>query len=324
MSVASSAAYYDFHELSSLRAQAVQAPGQALRDVAGQFESLFMQMMVKSMREATIDGGLFSSNQMDTYQSMLDQQMSLHLSGQGALGLADILVDQLEGVQGQDTSAAAEEQSVDETTLATYFDRAVPAMRSVSAPQLPVSGGEVRPAVPVSDTTAPASDRSWLPESAQEFVRDVWDQAVAAAGKLGLDPQVLVAQSALETGWGKRVIQSADGGSSFNLFGIKASGNWQGDSVAVGTLEYRDGVAAREQANFRVYDSIADSFSDYVDLLTSSPRYQRALESVADAKQFLVGLQEAGYATDPSYARKILDVMDSPALGSALAALKKF
>jgi len=316
MSVSASAAYYDFHELSSLRAQAVQAPAQAAGQVAAQFESLFMQMMVKSMRDATIEGGLFDSNQMDLYQSMLDQQVSLHLSNQGALGLADVLAEQWDTSQ---SGTPAEEATANPYTLSNYFERAVPAHTVASSPA-PTAGANA----PATASAAPRDEGdSWLPASAREFVSDVWDQAVSAASQLGLDPLVLVAQSALETGWGKRVIQSLDGGSSFNLFGIKAGKGWQGDSVTVSTLEYREGLAAKEQASFRVYDSIADSFSDYVDLLTSSPRYQQALENVEDAGQFLRGLQEAGYATDPSYADKIMDVMASPTLGAALAGLKK-
>ena len=135
---------------------------------------------------------------------------------------------------------------------------------------------------------------------------------------------MLVAQSALETGWGRKVVQAVDGRSSFNLFGIKAGGGWNGESAAVNTLEYRDGIAALERASFRVYDSLRDSFDDYVDFLTSNPRYQQALEKVADARDFLRELQDAGYATDPDYADKIINIMDRGEYAAVFAELKSF
>lgn len=323
MSTATSAAYYDFQSLSSLRAQAVQAPDQALEEVAGQFESLFVQMMVKSMRDATIEGGLFNGNQMEVYQGMLDQQMSLHLSSQGAIGLADILKEQLQGFgaseePAEDGNSPAAVPS-EANALASYFAQARPA---VSSP--PLSTTEPPGVDAVGASGESEVEQPWRPSSAEEFVRDVWDHAVSAAQELGLDPAVLVAQSALETGWGKRVIEALDGSSSFNLFGIKASPAWSGKSANVDTLEYRDGVAEREHASFRVYDSIASSFSDYVDFLKNNSRYQDALGKVDDAQQFLQGLQDAGYATDPNYADKIMNIMNTSSMGSALSPLKIF
>jgi flagellar protein FlgJ len=135
---------------------------------------------------------------------------------------------------------------------------------------------------------------------------------------------VLVAQSALETGWGRKVTTGAGGGSSFNLFNIKAGQSWSGEIAQVSTLEFDKGVAAMEKAAFRVYDSLADAFADYVDLLKSSPRYQKALEVAADSKQFLQELQRAGYATDPGYAEKILGILDQENYQSVLSTLKKF
>lgn len=165
---------------------------------------------------------------------------------------------------------------------------------------------------------------AWNPTSPEEFVRGVWDHAVDAAKELGLDPLVLVAQSALETGWGKKVIQSASGGSSLNLFGVKADDSWSSETASVNTLEFQDGVASMEKASFRVYDSIASSFEDYVSFLKSNPRYQHALENVADTKEFLTGLQDAGYATDPGYAEKIMGILGTSTFGSIINELKNF
>ena len=138
---------------------------------------------------------------------------------------------------------------------------------------------------------------------------------------MGIDPAVLVAQSALETGWGKKVIQ-ADQGSSFNLFGIKADGRWDGKAATVSTVEFRDGLAVLEKASFRAYDSLSGSFNDYVDFLKSNPRYQQALDKVSDNKEFLAELQDAGYATDPKYAEKILGILGRNNYSSVINELK--
>ena len=156
----------------------------------------------------------------------------------------------------------------------------------------------------------PAEPRSWRPESPTDFVRQLWPHAREAARELGVAPEVLIAQAALETGWGRRMIQRADGGNSFNLFGIKADSSWQGDRAQVATIEYVGGVAERQRASFRAYSGLGESFSDYVQFLRSNPRYRQALEQVQDSESFVRGLQDAGYATDPNYADKILRILD--------------
>ncbi|MDX1735830.1 MAG: flagellar assembly peptidoglycan hydrolase FlgJ, partial [Halioglobus sp.] len=266
MNPAQAGAFYDLQGLASLRAQAASTPRSATREVASQFEALFVQMMVKSMRDATIDGGLFGSHQMDFYQSMFDQQMSLHLSRQSSLGLSDILVEQLDG----GAAAAPREEDAQGLSqlgvLSGSGNTAAAPATAGPAPQAPAAANDQ--AVPAqAGPPVSAGDSDWRPGSPAEYIRSVWDHAVDAAGRIGLDPLVLVAQSALETGWGRKVIQAVDGRSSFNLFGIKAGGGWNGESAAVNTLEYRDGIAALERASFRVYDSLRDSFDDYVDFL---------------------------------------------------------
>ena len=158
--------------------------------------------------------------------------------------------------------------------------------------------------------------------SPTSFVKAIWPYAQASAEKLGVDPRVLVAQAALETGWGRGVIRHADGRSSNNLFGIKGGGSWQEETVSVPTLEYRDGVAVKERALFRSYDSLATSFHDYVQFLQNNPRYKEALMHVGDPQQFTSALQEAGYATDPRYAEKINQLIGGDTLASALSELK--
>ncbi|WP_036861553.1 MULTISPECIES: flagellar assembly peptidoglycan hydrolase FlgJ [Porticoccus] len=293
--------FMDIQGLASLRSHAREAPGTAISEVAGQFESLFVQMMLKSMRDATVDGGLFDSSQLDTYQQMFDQQISLELSQQGGIGLAEILVTQLGG-------GAQTEPVIDEVG-------GVQPLVSLERPPLRVQRdvpGLIPPAAERQSVVraVSATGQDGLATSPEEFIQAVWDDAVVAAGELGLDPAVLVAQSALETGWGKKVIQAADGSSSFNLFGIKVGNGWRGDSSIVNTMEFRDGLAALEKAAFRVYDSLSTAFKDYVSFLKNNPRYQGALEKVSDSKAFLTELQQAGYATDPKYAEKILGILE--------------
>jgi flagellar protein FlgJ len=319
MSTASAAIYHDFQGLAALRADAKNASSETVKEVAEQFESLFTQMMLKSMREATssLESGLFESDQMDTYQGMFDQQLSLDLSRHGALGLSDILVQQL----GGNSEPQTDQEQADQPLFLLQSRSA-----NTAPPGMNMYGFSVSAA---NDASAPPpqhqeqlNNNAWKPDSPEEFIRGVWNHAVDAAKALGLDPEVLVAQSALETGWGARVIQ-ADKGSSFNLFGIKADKGWSGDSASVNSLEISGGVAAMERAAFRVYDSIASSFDDYVSFLSSNPRYQQALAKVADSGDFLSELQQAGYATDPGYADKIMGIIGQSSFGSVIDALKK-
>ena len=145
--------------------------------------------------------------------------------------------------------------------------------------------------------------------------------AEAAAARLGIKPEALLAQAALETGWGKAVMKASDGSPSYNLFGIKADSRWEGDRSTVRTLEYRDGVAMKTRADFRAYDSYADSFADYADFVSGNARYQPALQAVDDPQAYFQALQQAGYATDPAYARKVLDILDRPEFQSAQAGM---
>lgn len=161
-----------------------------------------------------------------------------------------------------------------------------------------------------------------IPTTPDEFIHWVYPQALEVAKELGVSPKILVAQSALETGWGQKPILTADGGNSHNLFGIKADHRWNGQKTSVGTLEYREGIAKKEQANFRVYDSIQDSLQDYVQFLKQSPRYQQALERVGDPSSFAHSLMNSGYATDPKYAEKIMGIFDGKLLNRVIADMK--
>ncbi|KLD76224.1 flagellar assembly peptidoglycan hydrolase FlgJ [Xanthomonas hyacinthi] len=175
--------------------------------------------------------------------------------------------------------------------------------------------------IDASATAAANAAAASLGERTPEgFVAQIWTHAQKAARELGVDARALVAQAALETGWGRRGISRGDGASSNNLFGIKATG-WSGERVSTGTHEYVDGVKQSQTADFRAYASPAESFADYVRLLKTNPRYQQALNAGTDIRGFAQGLQRAGYATDPSYAAKIAAIAGGPTIGRAVAAI---
>jgi flagellar protein FlgJ len=276
---------FDFAALASLRNDAARSPNAAtLKEAARQFESLFMQMMLKSMREANrafSEGSMFSSSQGDFYQDMFDDQIAVHLAQSGGLGLADMLVRQL-----------AQSGLVDSTQTSAVGE-----------------GSGAR--FPARTCNVPAdAEHQPLAKSKEEFVRMMWPHAQRAGRELGVDPSALVAQAALETGWGRAVPTQGSGTSSFNLFGIKAGSGWQGATTHVPTLEFQDGVAVRKVERFRAYDSPADSFNDYARLIGSNPRYEKVRGAGGDVAAFATALQEGGYATDPDYAQKIVAVAD--------------
>ncbi|VAW73579.1 Flagellar protein FlgJ [peptidoglycan hydrolase] [hydrothermal vent metagenome] len=298
--------YTDFQGLNALRGR-VRTEGKSeqgqseetLREVAGQFEALFLQMMLKSMREANLGEGMFDSEHTKTYQGMFDQQISLEMSRGRGIGLAEIMIQQLRRQQGGGDSELKAEIKP-EASLSMPSRQSFPAVN------------QVQPGVPtekILSTGTKVSD--WAPESPQEFVRDLWPHAQRAAEKLGAKPELLVAQAALETGWGQRMIRGTDGTNSFNLFGIKAGTDWQGARATTETIEFRDGLMRKERAQFRAYASPEESFSDYVDFLNRNPRYSEALRQTDDAPAFTRALADAGYATDPDYAGKINRIMDS-------------
>lgn len=314
--------FTDLNQLQNLKGQAQTDEQAALKQVAGEFEQLFMSMMLKSMRQAgdvLAADSPFNSSDVKFFQEMYDQQLTLELSRQDSIGLADIIVRQL----SQRADAVTQPESEDDTTAQSWTERMLnralnsgPVVQSAgpaySAPLVASEPVEVEAKSDAgiqaqSEQNADAGAR--LPsrfETPADFVEALIPLAEKAAAALNLAPGVLLAQAALETGWGKFVTRDvASGQSSFNLFNIKADSRWQGDAVQVQTLEYRGGVAQKEQARFRAYGSYADSFNDYVNFLQDNPRYQQALEHTANPARFVQELQAAGYATDPRYADKL-------------------
>ncbi|MET0985595.1 MAG: flagellar assembly peptidoglycan hydrolase FlgJ [Steroidobacteraceae bacterium] len=287
--------YADFQGLAALKRDAKAQSPDALKEAAKQFESLFTRMLLKSMRATSMGNELFDSQQTQFYQDMFDDQMAVQLSQGKGLGLADMLVRQL-----QQTAPGAEPEARD---LGIGVEKSSNPAASSSDPQAP----------------------SPKPDAKQDFITSMLPHAERAARALGVDPHALVAQAALETGWGKSLPTAANGDSSFNLFGIKASASWGGATVASRTLEFDSGVAVTKKEKFRAYDNAADSFNDYAALIGRSPRYAAARNTGSDAHAFAQALQAGGYATDPNYARKLSAItaeVRALAAGSHSTALK--
>lgn len=287
--------YTDFQGLTAMRARAREDQDAAIDEVSSQFEALFVQMMLKSMRDASFGGGIMDSKQSDFYREMYDKQIAMNMSQDNGIGLADVIKRQLGG---------AIDKSYENLSPQDYLGMPILARPSSRSPDSTVVDGMEVLAVEELD----------LDGSPQNFLAELWPVAEQAAARLNIAPEALLAQAALETGWGKHIMQHGDGASSHNLFGIKADSRWSGDKVRVNTLEYQDGIAVKTRADFRAYGSYQESFADYVDFLQNNPRYTEALQQTGDPTAYFSALQEAGYATDPVYADKILRLLDGDAM----------
>ncbi|MFC6669796.1 flagellar assembly peptidoglycan hydrolase FlgJ [Marinobacterium aestuariivivens] len=323
--------YTDLNQLSEIKRTSREDSPEALAQVAKQFEQMFMSMMLKSMREANAafsEDSPFSSGDVQFYQGMLDQQLTMEMAQGKGMGLAEVLVRQL-GQQlniGDENSEQRELKPLSESDrmLRRAFDNgaSLAAQAKLGQPAIAAAGKEkteAPPHVSAPDRAAKAA-KAHEPsafESPAHFVETLLPHAERLAPEIGVDPKVLLAQAALETGWGRHIVQDGGGNSSRNLFNIKADSRWQGERVGVTTLEYRNGVAVREPSAFRAYGSYADSFEDYVRFVQQNPRYQQALEQAADPQAYLRELQAAGYATDPAYAKKIEQIFQGDQLAGS-------
>ncbi len=294
-SIDSARIYTDFEGLSRLKAEARRQSPEARREVARQFEALFLQLMLKSMRQASDALGGTDSEQLRFYRQMFDQQVALELAGSRGLGLAEVFERQLRAGDG---AARRMQGGMEVPGRRPFPERAATAVEEAAL--------------------GPFTESDWPPAGPEEFVRALWPAAEQAAARLGADPEVILAQAALESGWGRHTPRDARG-DSHNLFGIKADGSWRGERVSRPTLEYRDGVAVRERAEFRSYGSPLESLQDYVSFLRGNPRYRPALERAGEGIGFVRALQEAGYATDPAYAEKVERILRSDAFADAVA-----
>ncbi len=269
----------DARSLDRLKADAAKDPRAAIKQAANQFEALFMQQLLKSMREAIPKSGLMDGPGQDTYTSMLDAQLAQTISARPG-GLSDVIAKQLtrhmKGL-GEDPATGASEGA--------GALRLTPGLRSGNAGAIPDTAG--------------------LSAGQAEFVQKLWPQAALAQQASGVPAAYVVGQAALESGWGKREIRMPDGSSSHNLFGIKAGASWKGATVEATTTEYVDGQARKTVEKFRAYGSYAEAFRDWSALMANNPRYGQVLRSTASVGSYADGMQRAGYATDPEYASKL-------------------
>ena len=263
--------YTDLNGLAALKTDPTSP--QTITAVAAQVEALFLQMMLKSMRDATASDDP-DSNEMGMYQDMFDKQIALTISQHDDLGIGAILKRQL--------------------------------------------SNKTAPATPKSASEAGSSTTGVMAQTPAHFVNQVMPGIRSAAASLGVNPLGLLAQAALETGWGQRMPRKADGSSSLNLFGIKAGDEWNGARATADSMEFHNGVATPRRSVFRAYGSIEESIGDFASLLKNSPRYRDALAAGGDPKTYIDSMGKSGYATDPEYANKLNQILNSGALQAAL------
>jgi peptidoglycan hydrolase FlgJ len=271
----------DTHGIDALRSRAATDPKAAIKDAAKQFEALFMQELMKSMRAAqqSMSTGMFDNAGTQMGTDMLDQQFATKMTGLPG-GLSDVIARQLERQMGGTVTPAAN------------------VAKSVNAALSPA-------------TAAGAPSTQKVSQRQSDFVTRHTEAARAAEAQTGIPASFMVSQAAHETGWGKHEIKNADGSTAHNLFGIKAGANWKGKVAEVTTTEYVNGQPRKVTAKFRAYDSYAESFADYAKLMKDSPRFQQVLASAGTVQGFAQGLQKAGYATDPAYADKLTRVINT-------------
>ena len=274
----------DVQALGRLKQAAKAQSPAALKETAQQFEALFINMMLKSMRQASPQGGLAESSDGQLYTSMLDQQLSQVMARRG-IGLADMMLRQLSATSSPPLAAQSNSQS--------HAVQAAVEKSQTSSPSL----------TPAASTALSGTSL------VDEFRNNMRGPAEAAARITGLPAEFIMGQAALESGWGKREIVSAQGQNSFNLFAIKATPAWKGATVDVMTTEYVDGAPRKVMAKIRAYDSYDQAFEDYARLLTRSKRYEGVLANGQSLAGFAQGMQSAGYATDPAYAVKLTRII---------------
>ena len=319
--------------------------------VAREMEGVFAQMMIKQMRQTSLGDSMFPGA-AGQFRDLHDQQIAKSLTAGRGLGLSDMIARQL---TRDAAGKAAEAKPVDALPLSmprsmsngerapmlpleayvrplaakplaradalpvtmplADVPRMLPALREAPAASKPVE-----PAAPRKSAAEAGASHASVNARVEAFVARVWPHAQKVGRELGVDPRAIVAQSALETGWGRSTL-SANGQAANNYFGIKATGGWRGERVAKQTQEFVDGAFRMERADFRAYDGVGQSFADYAALLKRAPRYADVLGSGSDIRGFAQQLQRAGYATDPDYARKIEAIATGPTLERALARL---
>ena len=324
--------FLDFQRFGEMKLRARENSASAANEVARQFEGLFVQQMLSAMRSASGIGGGQQSTYMDFYQEMYDKQLAQIVAGQDRLGVSKLIMRQMPGDGGPLPLAA--DDRVEATSSPRRVAQAAAAVEDspqavlgvpATAPGDPATPARVVLGRVVDDDFAEVgrierATARW--QQPQQFIADILPAARAAAAKLGVSAELLVAQSALETGWGKHTMKFDDGRSSYNLFGIKAGPEWRGAALKRNSLEFRDGLLHNEVSRFRAYDSPRASLGDYVHFITTNPRYEAALAQAGDDRAYIRAIHDAGYATDPAYADKVIGILDGALLKQTLAAIE--
>jgi flagellar protein FlgJ len=355
---------YNYNDLASLNAitkMGQTEEAEALKQVARQFESMFVTMMLKSMRDANAvfeQDNPLNTNESKFYRQMFDDQLALSMSAGKGIGLADSIYRQMKNqldLDGGDATGKPDraipiseyrgpnpfasmkpnldlpqfsiEEMADPINLPVkelgiqipveLINRiqnrndnkeqnkvnVLPAINSQLPKELPKEPDSIV-AKDKLVSQGPVSKQNGF-DSPEAFINTIWPIVQKVGEEMGVEPKAIISQAALETGWGKYIIHESNGKNSHNLFGIKSDRRWDGAAANVSTLEYRNGVAKKEVATFRSYESYEHSLKDYANFVKSSSRYEDAVNNGSSIKGYSEGLQEGGYATDPNYAEKI-------------------
>ncbi len=297
--------YTNLEGLAKLKYLARQKSPQAVKEVAGQFEALFTQMMVKSMRDASMGGGLFESEQSKMYMDMFDKQIAIQMSAAGGIGLAKMIATQL----GRVTNIDPDQETNKETNLLPKIPISIPPVNTDKKVDLQLQ--KYINSIPVTtkqsgaNTAAVQTDQSPL-----DFAKSIWNQVKGVAKELNISPKAILAQVILETGWGKHIPKDKNGNSAHNLFGIKATPSWNGNKITVDTNEFHSNRLIEIQQTFRGYDSSEKSLKDYANFLQQNPRYQKVLGTGNNINKFIQEIKDSGYATDPDYGSKLHGIIN--------------
>ncbi len=342
--------YSDLNSLDKIRQQGLVDESGAIKQAAKEFESFFLNLMLKSMRQASEVIGadsMMGSQQEKMYTGMLDEQLSVDLSHRGSLGISEMLIEQLSrngGVakltdelavhldkikkDGASTavsestsgSSVKESQQAETPELSLFANIKQSLEKQVSEKhisenvQLTELTTDKVSSVQTEEVALQKPEKKALFNQITDFIEKMLPHAEKAAKKLNIDPRILVAQAALETGWGKFIMHDGKGKPGFNLFGIKADAGWQGESIKIDTLEVENQQFKKVNASFRKYLDFSDSFEDYVNFVKNNPRYEDAVNSTSNPESYVKKLQSSGYATDPNYAKKIMRIFSSEVL----------
>lgn len=332
--------YTDINALQGIRQLGKEDKDAALMEVAKQFESMFLNMMLSSMRQANQvfkEDSLFSSSESDFYQKMYDDQIALSLSSSQGTGLAKVIHRQMlsnygmqqnkpelnhEHLRRHDSSLNKTIEQVDDILKNAVSkpdnNRATTAEMVTIQRETPVIQPQATAAQAGISAASGEGVKGQQFATPQAFVAALYPHAQKIGQQLKVDPKAIVAQAALETGWGKHMIGDQQGNNSFNFFGIKADSRWQGDKVEIMTHEYRGGVRMNEKAQFRSYASLQDGLADYAHFLSNNKRYENAVGQDLTGKHYGHELQKAGYATDPAYGQKINQISSGNVMTNAL------